>query len=135
MENHARKARSFKLKPIVSAITIAFGSTVLADESLNLPRVEVEAQSEGGYKVDRPANRKFTADLIDTPKSVTIIPEQVIRDSGATSLTDALRLTPGITLGAGEGGIAIGDRPFIRGFDIFNSNVCRWYSRYRLTVA
>lgn len=121
MENPARTTRNFKLKPIVSAITIAFGSAALADEPVNLPRVEVQAQEAGSYKVDQSANRKFTADLIDTPKSVTVIPEQVLRDSGVTSLTDALRMTPGITLGAGEGGIAIGDRPFIRGFDAFNS--------------
>lgn len=121
MENPARTTRNFKLKPIVSAITIAFGSAALADEPVNLPLVEVQAQEAGTYKVDQSANRKFTADLIDTPKSVTVIPEQVLRDSGVTTLTDALRMTPGITLGAGEGGIAIGDRPFIRGFDVFNS--------------
>src|SRR5690554_3064743 len=121
MENPTRKTRNFKLKPIVSAITIAFASAALADDPVNLPRVEVQAQEEGAYKIDKPANRKFTADLIDTPKSVTIIPEQVLRDSGSQSFTDALKMTPGITLGGGEGGIAIGDRPFIRGFDAFGS--------------
>ncbi|MDD2046890.1 TonB-dependent receptor [Pseudomonas putida] len=60
---------------------------------------------------------KFTAPLLETPKSITIINEALIKERGATSLTDVLRTTPGITLGAGEGGTPLGDRPFIRGFE------------------
>lgn len=121
MATGIRRTRNFKLKPIVSAITLAFGSAAYAEESVNLPRVEVQAQEEGAYKIDKSANRKFTADLIDMPKSVTVISEQVIQDSGSQTFSEALRMTPGITLGGGEGGIAIGDRPFIRGFDAFAS--------------
>src|SRR5690625_4229802 len=55
--------------------------------------------------------------LIDTPRTVDIIPEAVIKDRGATSLKDVLRTTPGITLGSGEGGTPSGDRPFIRGYE------------------
>lgn len=72
---------------------------------------------EQGYKVDAAASPKFTAPLVDTPRSVTIIPAQVIKDTGSASLTEALRTVPGVTLGAGEGGNPLGDRPFIRGFD------------------
>lgn len=75
------------------------------------------AIDEEGYKVDAPSSPKYTAPLIDTPKSVTIIPGQLIRDTASASLTEALRTVPGITLGAGEGGNPLGDRPFIRGFD------------------
>lgn len=121
MANGIRKTRNFKLSPIVSAITLAFGTAAYAEDSVNLPRVEVQAQEEGTYKIDKSANRKFTADLIDMPKSVTVISEQVIQDSGSQTFSEALRMTPGITLGGGEGGIAIGDRPFIRGFDAFAS--------------
>ncbi len=54
---------------------------------------------------------------MDTPRSVTVVPKQVIKDTAAVSLQDALRTVPGITFGAGEGGNPTGDRPFIRGFD------------------
>lgn len=121
MANGIRKTRNFKLTPIVSAITLAFGTAAIAEDSVDLPRVEVQAQEIGAYKIDKSANRKFTADLIDMPKSVTVISEQVIQDSGSQTFSEALRMTPGITLGGGEGGIAIGDRPFIRGFDAFAS--------------
>ncbi|WP_407923261.1 TonB-dependent receptor [Cupriavidus agavae] len=82
-----------------------------------LQGVTVKAAREDGYKVDRAESPKFTAPLLDTPKSVTVVPAEVIQQSGSNSLQDALRTTPGITFGAGEGGNPIGDRPFIRGFD------------------
>ncbi|ARU89767.1 TonB-dependent receptor plug domain-containing protein [Pseudomonas sp. M30-35] len=50
------------------------------------------------------ANDTFTALLRETPKSVTIVSEQVIKDTGSLSLADALRTTSGITFGTGEGG-------------------------------
>ena len=62
-------------------------------------------------------NLKLTAPVINTPRSITILPETLIRDTGSASLVDALRTVPGITFGAAEGGNPIGDRPFIRGFD------------------
>ena len=63
---------------------------------------------------------KYTAPLADTPKSITVIPAEVIEATGAVSLTDALRTIPGITMGSGEGGVSAGDRPFIRGVDSTN---------------
>jgi len=71
---------------------------------------------EDDYKVES-ASKKFTAPLRETPKSVTIISQQVIEDTGSLTLVDALRTTSGITFGAGEGGNPAGDRPIIRGFN------------------
>ena len=64
-----------------------------------------------------PSSPKFTAELLDTPKSVSVVSEKTIQEIGATNLVDALRMVPGITFGAGEGGNSTGDRPFLRGFD------------------
>ncbi|VWX52883.1 TonB-dependent siderophore receptor [Novosphingobium sp. 9U] len=72
---------------------------------------------EGSYKVDKPSSPKFTAPLVNTPRSVTVVPAQVIKDTASASLVEALRTVPGVTFGAGEGGNPLGDRPFIRGFD------------------
>ncbi len=60
---------------------------------------------------------KFTAPLLDTPRSITVITNELMTDRGATSLQDVLRTTPGITMGSGEGGTPAGDRPFIRGYE------------------
>lgn len=79
--------------------------------------VGTQQQDPTTYNVEQSASKKYTAPLLDTPRSVTVVPQQVIKDTGALTLQDALRTVPGITFGAGEGGNPTGDRPFIRGFD------------------
>ena len=66
---------------------------------------------------DRQDDPKAVAPILDTPRSVLVLPNEVIEQTGSVSLQDALRTVPGITFGAAEGGNPIGDRPFIRGFD------------------
>ncbi len=75
------------------------------------------AIEEHGYKIDKASSPKYTAPLVDTPKTVIVLPSEVIRESGSTTFVEALRTVPGITFGAGEGGNPQGDRPFIRGQD------------------
>ncbi len=76
----------------------------------------LETITVDGQAVRRePRSPEFTASLVDTPRSVTIIPQQIIEQTAATSLQDILRTSPGITFGAGEGGQPLADRPFIRG--------------------
>jgi catecholate siderophore receptor len=70
-----------------------------------------------GQRGDEQAGPKATAPVINTPRSVVVLPAQVIEESGSSNLAEALRTVPGITFGAAEGGNPIGDRPFIRGFD------------------
>ena len=71
----------------------------------------------GAQQGETSGNPKFTAPLLDTPKSVTVVPAEVLSQTAATSLTDALRTVPGITIGAGEGGNPVGDNLFIRGYN------------------
>ncbi|WP_206996996.1 TonB-dependent receptor [Trinickia mobilis] len=89
----------------------------LAGSEYPLAPIEVKGQHQDGFKTDHASSVKFTAPLVDTPKSVTVIPQALIQSSGAATLTEALRTVPGITFGAGEGGNPLGDRPFIRGYD------------------
>ena len=72
---------------------------------------------DGSYAQEPTGSPKFTASLLNTPRSIEIVPETLIRDTGSTTLEEALRTVPGITFGAAEGGNPLGDRPFIRGFD------------------
>ncbi|MFL9709333.1 TonB-dependent receptor [Methylobacillus sp. Pita1] len=108
------------LDRVAVAVGLVFaGSAVAAEDVSTLPEVNVAAPKEKttSYKAERTSSSKFTAPLLDTPKSVTVISESVIKDTGSVSLEEVLRTVPGITLGTGEGGGAVGDRPFIRGFD------------------
>ncbi|WP_395332432.1 TonB-dependent receptor [Novosphingobium sp. BL-8H] len=75
------------------------------------------AIDDDSYKVDKLSSPKATAPLVDTPRSITVIPSQMLSDTNSASLAEALRTVPGITMGAGEGGNPLGDRPFIRGSD------------------
>lgn len=94
--------------------------TSTGTQATELAPIQVQGTASG-YDVKRSASTKYTADLVDTPKSVQVIPSEVIRDQAASTLTDVLRNTPGITFGAGEGGNPLGDRPFIRGYDAQSS--------------
>lgn len=84
------------------------------------PDRSVYADPVAPYKVDLLATSKFTEPLINVPKTVTVIPKEVIRDLGAYTFRDLMRTQPGVTLGTGEGGNAFGDRFFVRGFDTRN---------------
>ncbi len=67
---------------------------------------------------------KFTEPVKDTPQTIDVIPQAVYAQQGATTLSDVLRNTPGITFFAGEGGSANrtgGDSFYLRGFDTSNS--------------
>lgn len=75
------------------------------------------AIEETPYRTPKANSPKYTAPLLDTPKTVIVVPSQVIQDTGSTTFVEALRTVPGITFGAGEGGNPQGDRPLIRGFD------------------
>ena len=63
---------------------------------------------------------KFSEPIANTPRSITVLTQEVLRDKDATSLKEVGRTTPGVTIGTGEGGNAFGDRFFIRGFDARN---------------
>jgi catecholate siderophore receptor len=78
------------------------------------------ADPSAPYKPDRVASPKFSEPIADTPRSITVLTQEVLRDKDATSLKDAARTTAGVTIGTGEGGNAFGDRFFIRGFDARN---------------
>ncbi|GGH16671.1 TonB-dependent receptor [Alsobacter metallidurans] len=84
------------------------------------PSANPYADPAAPFKVDRSASSKLTEPLLNTPRTVTAIPKEVIEEKQATSFRELVRTTPGLTLGSGEGGNAFGDRVFIRGFDARN---------------
>ena len=89
---------------------LAMAEDAAADAATEVSGVQVE-----GHQSLQPTSPKYTAQALDTPRSVTVIPKAVITQTAATSLSDILRTSPGITFGAGEGGQPLADRPFIRG--------------------
>ncbi|WP_326518610.1 TonB-dependent receptor [Acinetobacter sp. CAAS 2-6] len=104
---------------IASSLSVMATAAIAQEDVTQLPTIQVaaNAQEQQGLKVDNSANSKFVAPLLDTAKSVSVVSKQLIEDTKVTTLSDALRTVPGITLGAGEGGNPNGDRPFIRGYN------------------
>ena len=89
------------------------------EEPKTLSKISVEAtEPEETPKVDRVSSPKFTQDLLDTPQTIAVVSQEVLRQQGATSLSQALRNTPGVTFLLGENGnTSTGDSIFMRGFD------------------
>jgi len=88
-----------------------------------LPDLTVEAARESAYNPQKVQSQRFTAPLLNTPQSVTVVPKEVYTQQAAQSLNDVLKNTPGITFQAGEGGNPTsGDNQFrMRGFDASSS--------------
>lgn len=82
-----------------------------------LPTITVKSDAENKYKADKVSSPKYTQPLIDTPQTVSVIKKELLKEQGATSLVEALRNTPGITLQLGENGnTSAGDAFQMRGF-------------------
>ncbi|SDW61799.1 TonB-dependent receptor [Lysobacter enzymogenes] len=113
----------FVVSPLAGALVLAFSLPSLADPAAaeSSKAKDLDSVKVHGQRAERASSPKITAPLLDTPRSMTVIAPEVIRDTGATTLVEALRTVPGITFGAGEGGNPQGDRPFIRGFDSQNN--------------
>ena len=119
MMSQIKSRKKIVSSAIVSSLSLASAHAIAQENVVQLEtiRQEVQVESVPSLKIDQSANSKFVAPLLDTPKSVVVIPQQLIEDTQVTTLADALRTVPGITLGSGEGGNPNGDRPFIRGYN------------------
>lgn len=75
-------------------------------ENEMLPETVVQSTAESAYNASRLASDKFTAPLLDTPQTYSVIPEEVYKEQSARNLRDVLKNTPGISFNAGENGFA-----------------------------
>lgn len=119
------KLTFFPRKPLVVAMmalpTASYAAA--AEPGRELKEVVVAASAMDGYKVDKASSPKLFQPLKDLPRTLTVVPEKIIQEQGATTLADVLRNVSGISMAAGEGGVPAGDNLTIRGFgartDIF----------------
>ncbi len=88
---------------------------VFAQPNSEIDEIVVIEEARNRYRVDDSALSKLSESLRDTPQSIATMSKELLDDRGATSLNDALRNVPGITLGAGEFSWQ-GNNPTIRGF-------------------
>ncbi|MDB5807309.1 MAG: TonB-dependent siderophore receptor [Betaproteobacteria bacterium] len=129
----------FNLKPLSAAVLAAVAALAAPQAAQAqaaapatptdqaLPQVNVGTTRDDSLKPEAATVLKGQPQALrDIPQTVNVINRALMDSQGATSLTDALRNVPGITIGAAEGG-TIGNNINLRGFsartDIFVDGV------------
>ncbi|WP_312222507.1 TonB-dependent receptor [Rhizobium rhizoryzae] len=95
------------------------GSAAATDDETVLNRVTVSGQGGKGPNTNERTTgiSRLSASIKETPKTINVVPAQIIEEQRATTLEQALRNVPGITLSTGEGnGGQNGSQFRIRGF-------------------
>lgn len=96
----------FALTPLALSVQLASAQT--------LPAVTIKAGADDGYSpTSSNTATKSSTPLRDIPQSVSVIPQQLLRDQAARSMEDALRNVPGVVFSSGDGQR---DQVVIRGF-------------------
>lgn len=124
--NKKHKTANYFGASVVTAAVLLTTPILLSAESTVLENVEVETNQNINYgetyKVNKSSSSKVTQDLIDTPQTIQVITKKVMEEQKATTLQEALRNTPGITLLLGEqGNTDAKNNISMRGFDVNSS--------------
>lgn len=112
---------------VVTATILLSAPMILNAESTILQNIDVVEKNEKidyseSYKVDKSSSSKVVQDLVDTPQTIQVITKKVMDEQKATTLQEALRNTPGVTLLLGEGGNTNSKNNInLRGFDVSSS--------------
>ncbi|MCE7798634.1 TonB-dependent siderophore receptor [Sphingobium sufflavum] len=114
---------SFLALSCVGAITFATAAHAQEAEQgrkLGAMTVTDSGVAEPRVKVDKPASPKYTAPLVDTPQTITVISRASLDQQNLLTLREVLSTVPGISFTAGEGGNGFADNINIMGVDARN---------------
>lgn len=118
IRSFARSAAQFVA---LGASSLALGAAIAHAEE---PARGASSNSDDTITVtgDRPEleSPRYTAPLLDTPQTVTVVSGELIEQQNLLQLRDVLSTLPGITFGAGEGGGGYGDSINLRGYSANN---------------
>lgn len=106
----------------VPAVAAEVGAADRADEDAKrrAERDDIVVTDQAIKPAAEVESPKATSRILDTPQTITVISDQVIRKQNLQTLRDALQTIPGITFGAGEGGGGYGDSINLRGYSANN---------------
>ena len=102
----------FKRGPLAAALLTLYSAVAAAQAQTEqtLPEVKVREQAESadgpvhGYRATRSGTfTKTDTPLKDVPASVSVVPAQVMKDSGMQGMGDVFRYVPGALMHQGEG--------------------------------
>ena len=112
------------LARLLAGTSVTSRMTAPGTVSLEIRLTSESVDVTGAAPVPAPSSPKYTRPLVEVPQTIEVIPREVMEAQGVTTLSDALRNVPGISLQAGEGGGASntsGDMFNLRGFSAANS--------------
>jgi catecholate siderophore receptor len=140
-------ARRHASGALLAAVGLALAPAALAADATTAADAKVDAAAsvEGVTVVGTASNfqatnslTKLPEDLLEVPQSVTVLNRNLLQSQGVSSLSDALKNVPGITIGGAEGG-QIGNNINLNGFtartDIFMDGFRDRGQYYRDTFA
>ena len=105
---------SLNKSPLALAIALALPHFAVFAEEATLPSVTVTAGREAAYNPSTATTAtKIDAPLRDIPQTVNVVPQELLRDQGASSMEDVMKGIPGVGLSHGDGQR---DQVTIRGF-------------------
>jgi catecholate siderophore receptor len=100
---------------VLAALSMAMPA---AAQPVQLGPVTVQDQTDkNALNHAPPISTMPSSSLQDTPQAVTVVSGETMKQQATTTLGEALRNVPGITIAIGEGGTLAGDQFKIRGFD------------------
>lgn len=101
---HANKQKDKAQSTAPAAPSSTDTATPSNNQAAELQKVTVTGQAISAYQVPETSTALGTdTSVLDTPFSVTPIPKKLLNDQGAQSLEQAVRNTPGVSIGLGEG--------------------------------
>jgi catecholate siderophore receptor len=112
---HATPARRRAAQGALGATTALVASAVGLAATAETPSAKSTEVTSVVVTARKPGVTVLPETIQNTAQSINVVTEQVIRDQQASSLVDALKNVPGITLNSGEGG-SHGDAVNLRGF-------------------
>jgi len=120
---HPAASRTPTAGVMAAAALATFGLAAQAQTTATLQEVQVQSARDTGYTPGTVSSPKFTQPLVDTTQTISVIRSEVLKEQGATTLTEALRNVPGVgTFNIGENGrMNTGDAVSMRGFDTSDS--------------
>ncbi|MDZ7768813.1 MAG: TonB-dependent receptor plug domain-containing protein [Woeseiaceae bacterium] len=117
-------APPFRRRALVLAMSGILGSSLVCMDSALAQAASDDAQEEAietievvEFRGKQMSSPRYTRGLLETARIISVLPSDLLQEQNVTSLRDAMRNVPGISLQAGRGKPAGGDQLKIRGFN------------------
>lgn len=117
-----QNSRPLALQPIGASLLMAAALQALPaaaqdkgpDKAQDKTLKAVEVVDFRGVQMD---SVRYARELMETPRLITVLPDDLLQEQGVLNMKDALKNIPGISLQAGEGNPPAGDQFKVRGLN------------------